>query len=288
MKCEKRPLYVDVTLCCGQLFRWDKLGDWWYGVARDKVFKIRQVEDNFEYANVEKKFVEHYFSLDQNLEEIMNSINKDPHIDKAIKEYWGLRLIRQDPWECLISYICATYKGIPAIKHMLNNIAQKFGQKVTYDGKEFYTFPEPQKLCGATEQDLTACGLGYRAKYALATTKKICQDNFDLENLKKIPYLEAKKKLMELPGVGPKVADCVLLFSLEKTEAFPVDVWVKRVILNRYMEKLPPELSKKISTNHESISNGDYERLNSFGRNYFGKYAGYAQEYLYHWERMQP
>lgn len=288
MKCEKRPLYVDVTLCCGQLFRWDKQGDWWYGVARDKVFKIRQVEDNFEYANVDKKFVEHYFSLDQNLEEIMQSINKDPHIDQAIKQYWGLRLIRQDPWECLISYICATYKGIPAIKHMLNNIAQKFGQKVTYDGHEFYTFPEPEKLCQATEQDFAACGLGYRAKYALATTKKICQDNFDLESLKKTPYIEAKKKLMELPGVGPKVADCVLLFSLEKTEAFPVDVWVKRVILNRYMEKLPLELSKKISTNHESISNGDYERLNAFGRNYFGKYAGYAQEYLYHWERMQP
>jgi N-glycosylase/DNA lyase len=282
---EAIPFYVDVTLCCGQVFRWDKVGDWWYGVARDKVFKIRQVEDGFEYANVDKKFVEHYFGLDDDLKKIMASINKDPHIDKALAEYWGLRLIRQDPWECLISYICATYKSIPAIKHMLNNIAQKFGEKVTLDGHDFYTFPDPGKLCGATEKDLMACGLGYRVKYVLSSTKKVC-DGFDLEGLKKLPYPEAKEQLMEFSGVGDKVADCVSLFALGKTEAFPVDIWVKRVILNRYSEKLPIELYQKLSE-HDSLSSGDYKRLNSFGRNYFGKYAGYAQEYLYHWERMQ-
>jgi N-glycosylase/DNA lyase len=283
---ERIPLYVDVTLCCGQVFRWDKLGGWWYGVARDKVFKIRQVKDKIEYANIDQRFVEHYFALDEDLERILDSINKDPHINKAIEQYWGLRIIRQDPWECLISYICATYKSIPAIRHMLNNMARKFGEKVNYDGREFYTFPEPERLCDASEIDLASCGLGYRAKYVLATTKRVCQEGFDLETLKKLPYLEAKKQLMEFPGVGAKVADCVSLFALGKTEAFPVDVWVKRVILNRYSEKLPAKLYQKLSS-HDSLSSSDYEQLNTLGRSYFGKYAGYAQEYLYHWERMQ-
>jgi N-glycosylase/DNA lyase len=279
------PFYLDVTLCCGQVFRWDKLGDWWYGVARDKVFRIRQEGEEIEYANVDAKFVEHYFSLDEDLQKIADSINRDLHIGKAIKEYWGLRLVRQDPWECLISYICATYKSIAAIKHMLNNMAQKFGEKTVLDGREFYTFPQCKKLAAATEQDLLGCGLGYRAKYVLSTSKKICQSNFDLESLRKLPYLEAKKILMEFRGVGAKVADCVLLFSLGKNEAFPVDVWVKRVILNHYGDKLAPELVEKLNM-HESLSSGDYERLNGFGRSYFGEYAGYAQEYLYHYERV--
>jgi N-glycosylase/DNA lyase len=279
------PFYLDVTLCCGQVFRWDKMGDWWYGVAGDKVFKVCQVGNKFEYANVDRKFVETYFGLDENLEKIADSVRKDRHVAKALKEYWGLRLIRQDPWECLISYICATYKSIAAIKHMLNNIAQKFGEKITFDGKDFYTFPTCQKLAKATEQELESCGLGYRAKYAQATSKRICEENFDLQRLKKKPYEEAKAALMDLPGVGAKVADCVLLFSLGKTEAFPVDVWVKRVVMNHYSEKLPSDLAKKLST-MDSLSSGDYKKLNEFGRAYFGQYAGYAQEYLYHYERM--
>jgi N-glycosylase/DNA lyase len=279
------PFWLDVTLCCGQVFRWDKRGEWWYGVAREKVLKVRQVGNKFEYSNVDAEFVEHYFSLDMDLQKIVNSVNKDSHIGKALKEYWGLRLIRQDPLECLFSYICATYKSIPAIKHMLNNMAKKFGEKIVLDNFEFYTFPESERLAKATEKDLLSCGLGYRAKYVHETARIINQGSVDLGALRKLPYAEAKKELMEFPGVGAKVADCVLLFSLDKTEAFPVDVWVKRVIINHYGDKLDPELAKKLS-NHSSLSNGDYERLNNFGRNYFGKYAGYAQEYLYHYERM--
>ncbi len=247
--------------------------------------KVRQIGNKFEYANTDAEFVEHFFSLDVNLQEIVDTINKDQHIGKALKEYWGLRLIRQDPWECLISYICATYKSIPAIKSMLNNMAKKFGALVILDGYEFYTFPERERLACASEKDLYSCGLGYRTKYILETSRRILQSNFNLEDLRKMPYKEAKKTLMDFPGVGAKVADCVLLFSLEKTEAFPVDIWVKRVILNHYADKLPRELSKKLSV-RDSLSSGDYERLNLFGRNYFGLYAGYAQEYLYHFERM--
>jgi N-glycosylase/DNA lyase len=279
------PFWLDVTLCCGQVFRWDKQDDWWYGVARDDVFKVRQIGGKFEYANVDAKFIEHYFNLNADLQGILNKVNKDSHIRKAIKEYWGLRLIRQDPWECLISYICATYKSIPAIKHMLNNIAKKFGRLTVLDGLDFYTFPESKKLATATEKDLLECGLGYRAKYVLKTSQIINQSNFNFEKLRKLPYEEAKRVLMDFPGVGAKVADCALLFSLDKTEAFPVDVWVKRVIINHYADKLQTELVEKLSL-HESLSSGDYKKLNSFGRSYFGEYAGYAQEYLYHFERM--
>jgi N-glycosylase/DNA lyase len=142
------------------------------------------------------------------------------------------------------------------------------------------------KLAFASENGLRECGLGYRAKYVQATAKKIYEEKFELESLKTMPYLEARKMLVEFPGVGLKVADCVLLFSLEKLEAFPVDVWVKRVILNHYANQFPEALVNKLSA-HDSLSNSEYEKLNAFGRSYFGEYAGYAQEYLYHYERTQ-
>ena len=261
------------------------MGDWWYGIARNKVLKIRQCKNELEYANADEEFVKRYFGLGENLQKISESVNKDAHISKAIRIFWGLRIIRQDPWECLITYICATYKNIPAIKHMLNNLSRKFGEKVTLDNCDFYTFPKAEKLANATLKNLEACGVGYRAKYLLETSKRIFENNFELERLEHLPYEQAKKELGNFSGVGPKVADCILLFSLGKSEAFPVDVWVKRVILNHYAEKLPNDFVQKL-LRIDSLSSSDYERLNIFGRTYFGEYAGYAQEYLYHYERM--
>jgi len=133
---------------------------------------------------------------------------------------------------------------------------------------------------------LATCGLGYRAKYVHETSKRIFENDFELEILKQLPYEQAKKQLCRLAGVGPKVADCVLLFSLGKTEAFPVDRWIERVILNHYVEKLPPELAQKLKQ-RAGFNNSEYAKLNVFGREYFGEYAGYAQEYLYHYERMK-
>ena len=284
MKLEAVPFNLDVTLCCGQVFRWDKKGDWWYGVVGGKVFKIRQVNAELEFANADEKFIENYFGLDDDLQKIRAKIGKDEHIRKAIRELWGLRVVRQDPWECLISYICATYKSITAIKNVLLKLSKKFGKKILLDGYDFYTFPTSQKLAKTAESDLMECGLGYRAKYVLETSKKIVDNDCNLEGLKKMPYQQAKKELVNFPGVGLKVADCILLFSLARGEAFPVDVWVKRVILKHYAARFPNSVIEKISSN-ESLSNAEYEKLNEFGRNYFGEYAGYAQEYLYHYER---
>jgi N-glycosylase/DNA lyase len=278
------PFNLNVTLCCGQVFRWEKKNDWWYGIVRDQVVKIRQVKAELEFANADEKFVENYFGLDDDLQEIRDRIGRDEHVRKALREFWGLRVVRQDPWECLISYICATYKNIPAIRHMLLSLSSRFGDKIMLDGMEFFTFPTPEKLADATEKRLAECGLGYRARYVLESSKRIFENNFELERLRQLPYEQAKKKLCAFSGVGPKVADCVLLFSLGKLEAFPVDRWIERVILNHYVEQLPSEITQKL-LQREGLNNSDYAKLNAFGREYFGEYAGYAQEYLYHYER---
>lgn len=275
---------LDFSLCCGQVFRWKKIANWWYSVVDENVFKVRQCNDELEFEGVTEEFVRHYFGLNDDLGKIGRCIARDDYIKTALLKFNGLRIVRQNPWECLISFICATYKSITAIESMLAKLSEKFGEKRSFDGYDFYTFPTVKELALAAEDKLRQCGLGYRAKYVQATAKKIYNDRIDLESLKNMPYLEAREKLVEFPGVGLKVADCVLLFSLEKMEAFPVDIWVERVILNHYANQLPQELVKKLA-NHTSLSNSEYEKLNAFGRNYFGKYAGYAQEYLYHYER---
>lgn len=277
---------LDFTLCCGQVFRWQKKGGWWYGVVGECAFKIRQCGFELEFENISEEFVRCYFGLNDDLEKINSCIGKDDYIKKALRKFEGLRVVRQEPWECLISFICATYKSIAAIELMLSKLCRKFGEKKAFDGLDFYTLPTVDKLAFASENGLRECGLGYRAKYVQATAEKIHDENINLESLKTLPYLEAKKMIVDFPGVGLKVADCVLLFSLEKLDAFPVDVWVKRVILNHYQNHFPEALVKKLLS-HESLSNSEYEKLSAFGRNYFGRYAGYAQEYLYHYERAQ-
>ncbi|MCL1976840.1 MAG: 8-oxoguanine DNA glycosylase [Candidatus Bathyarchaeota archaeon] len=277
---------LDFSLCCGQIFRCRKQADWWYGISEDKIFKIRQTHNCLEFEGVDTAFVKTFFGLNDNLTEITRHVNKDPYITAAINQFEGLRLVRQDPWECLISFICATYKNIAAIEQMLSKISQKFGEKRHFDGQNFWLFPSIEELAMANMPDLEECGLGYRAKYVQATAKRIHDEQINLESFKQLSYAEAKKRLFEFSGVGLKVADCVLLFSLEKMEAFPVDIWVKRILLNHYTDQLPQDLVKKLQS-HNSLSNGEYEKLNTFGRNYFGAYAGYAQEYLYHYERSQ-
>jgi len=280
------PFNLDFTLCCGQAFRWNKHGEWWFGVAGEKVFKIRQVGDEVEFENTDIDFVKNFFGLHDDLQKIFQQITKDKHIETAVMKFAGLRIIRQDPWECLISYICSTYKNIIAIRQMLFNLSRKFGDKVDSDCYNFYTFPTAERLARATIKELAQCGLGYRAKYVSETAKMVYESSFEFERLRKMPYEKAREELLIFPGVGLKVADCVLLFSLEKLEAFPVDVWIKRVILKYYSSHFPKEFVVKISSK-KSLNRSENEKLSLFGRKYFGEYAGYAQEYLYYYERTQ-
>ncbi len=277
---------LDFSLCCGQVFRWRKVGGWWYGVMGESVVKVRQCGCELEFENVSEEFVQGYFGLNDDLAKISQCIGKDDYVRKALGRFEGLRIVRQVPWECLISFICATYKNIAAIELMLRKLSLKFGEKKVFDGLEFYTFPSVEVLADASEKALMECGLGYRAKYVQKTAKKILNEKISLDHFRNMPYLEARKRLLEFSGVGLKVADCVLLFSFEKTEAFPVDVWVKRVILNHYANYLPEPFVKKLQS-HASLTNAEYLKISDFARTYFGTYAGYAQEYLYHYERTQ-
>lgn len=281
-----QPFDLDLTLCCGQAFRWERDGEWWYGIVADKPFKVRQRGAVLEFENASLEFVEKYFGLKDDLPLILRQISKDKHVEEAVKALKGLRILRQDPWECLISYICATYKNIPAIKGMLFNLSKKFGEKTTFDGRVFYTFPTPQCLAKASLQELASCSLGYRAKYVMETAKRVANGEFNIERLKAEPFEKAREALLALPGVGFKVADCVLLFSLEKLEAFPVDVWMKRIITRHYASYFEDKFIEGISFK-KSLTKAEYETLSLFGRNYFGRFAGYAQEYLFHFERLE-
>ncbi|HEY4675426.1 MAG TPA: DNA glycosylase [Candidatus Bathyarchaeia archaeon] len=280
------PFNLDATLCCGQAFRWEKHDGWWYGVVRETPFKIRQISNNLEFENADVEFVKNYFGLHDDLAKILSQITKDKHIRKAVEAFKGLRILRQDPWECLISYICATYKNIPAIRQMLERLSAKFGEKISFDDYDSYAFPTMEKLAKATVGDLAKCGLGYRAKYVHETARTLCGSGFDFEQLKNAEYEKTREELLGFSGVGLKVADCVLLFSLGKLEAFPVDVWMKRVILRHYANHFPSEFTEKASS-RRSLTSSEYKKLSLFGRSYFGEYAGYAQEYLYHYERTQ-
>jgi len=284
----KTPFSLDFTLQCGQAFRWKKIGKWWYGVVRQNVVKARQNGDFLKFQTYPEElnsdFIESYFRLSDDLPKIYSSILKDEHIQAAVERFKGLRLLRQEPWECLISYICATNKNIPAIKDMILNMSKRFGKRLLFDELEFYTFPKPRDLANASIEGLRACKLGFRAERVLEVSRKVSTGEANLEDLRKLNYEEAKNELIKLHGVGPKVADCVLLFSLEKLEALPIDVWMKRIFMENYSDHFNPSFVEKVLSK-KSITHGEYNRIGLFGRTYFGKFVGYAQEYLYHFKR---
>jgi N-glycosylase/DNA lyase len=169
---------------------------------------------------------------------------------------------------------------------MIHNISRCFGDKLTFDGHDFYTFPKPNKLAQTCPKELKNCGLGFRTERVLETAKLVNNGELVLDKLKHVEYREAKQKLLSLPGVGHKVADCVLLFSLEKLEAFPIDVWMKRAATTLYADHFDSSFIKRIA-NKGSLTPKEYKTVGSFGREYFGKYVGYAQEYLFHYLRTQ-
>jgi len=279
-----RPFNLDYTLQCGQVFRWEKHGSWWYGVVAGKAIKIRQIRDVLEYEGARTDFIGKYFRLDDSLPVILSRISKDVYVRGVVRKFHGLRLINQDPWECLISYICATYKNIPAIEDMVNKLSKQFGSVMTLDNNRFYAFPSSNSLSSATISELVQCKLGFRAKSVHEAAKQVENGAVSFVELGSMSYEAAKRELLKLPGVGSKVADCVLLFSLNKLEAFPVDVWVKRTILNNYHEHFDDAFIRKASAK-KSLTSGEYRRISSFAREYFGEYAGYAQQYLFHNER---
>lgn len=297
----KTPFNLAYTLECGQVFGWVKIGETWCGAISDNIIKIKQDGKGLKFSSNSTEnpdILKDYFRLDDDLPKIISEIAKDEHISKAIAAYHGLRLVRQQPWDCLLTYLCSINSNIPTISKMLFSLARRFGKKIDFESEQFHLYPSAQALSQASIEELKTCSLGFRATYIYRTAKRIASTGFDLNCLLGLDYYESKKKLLEkvldektLPGVGPKVADCVLLFSLEKLDAFPIDVWIARVVNKYYRHLFDTEFSRRI---HEKVATGnslgskDYYRIAEVMRNYFGRYAGYAQEYLYMAGRKFP
>jgi len=188
-----------------------------------------------------------------------------------------LRILKQDPFQCLISFIVSSNSNIQKIKTSLENISKKFGEKIEFENQEFFLFPKPEKLSNASINEIRNCGVGYRDKFIKEAANMIFSKEIDFQSLKKSNYFETKKSICSIPGVGNKVADCIMLFSLNKLEAFPLDRWMIRILEKYY--------SNEFHLETKTITEKQYEMLHKKIVNYFGPYAGYAQQFLFKMER---
>ena len=264
---------LENTINSGQVFLWTKQKEFWYGINGQDILKINNLGKITSYS---KKKYDFFRNIDD-MEEIIKSISKDKTTKMAVKKYLGLRLIRQDPFQCFISFIVSSNSNIQKIKSSLEKISIKFGKKIQFDNKEFYMFPEPKKIANASIQEIQNCGVGYRAKFIIDAAKMVESRQIDFDQLKKSNYQNAKETILTVPGIGNKVADCILLFSLDKLEAFPLDRWMIRILKKYYLGKF--ELETK------SITEKQYNTLHEKIVKHFGPYAGYAQQFLFKMER---
>ena len=269
----KFSIDIDNSINSGQVFLWEKQGSDWYGVDGQNILKINKNGVIKSIRNLKTDF----FRKNDNMQEIIKSISKDRTVKEAVKEYEGLRLFRQDPFQCLISFIISSNSNIQKIKNSLEKITKKFGKKVKIQNKEFFLFPEPEKLARATIDEIKSCGVGYRAPFIKEAAKMVILKKINFEYLKKCDYQEAKKNICLVPGIGNKVADCVMLFSLNKLESFPLDTWMIKILEKYY--------SKEFKIETKTITQKQYELLHEKIVNYFGPYCGYAQQYLFKMER---
>ncbi|MBN1194616.1 MAG: 8-oxoguanine DNA glycosylase [Methanomicrobiaceae archaeon] len=267
-----RPFDLDRTLACGQAFRWECRDGWWQGVAGKKWVRIRQDGDCLRYEGISESFLVHYFGLDLDLNAILASINRDPVIDRAIRQYRGLRILRQDPWECLLSFICAQNAHIPFITRMITALADTFGDPVDAPWGDAHALPDAGVLSALGDGALDSCRLGYRARYILPAARRAAEDPAWTEKIRALPDDTGRQVLMQFPGVGPKVADCIMLFGFSHYRSFPVDVWIRRVMARHYC---PGECRDG------ALGCREYETVRRIAQEHFGPYAGYAQEYLF-------
>ena len=264
---------------CGQCFRWNKISeDTYIGVVADRVIKVISKENEiiFNASSDEKleNFIEDYFDLKTNYNDIKKQLsNIDEYLKISTNFGSGIRILKQDLWECIISFIISANNNIPRIKKIIDRISEKYGNKIVFEDKEYYTFPTPEQLSKATIQDLRALGLGFRDKRIYKTTQMILNKEVDIDKLKEINdsnYI--KEELLKLDGVGEKVADCIMLFSLRRFDVFPIDVWVRRVMNDLYIHY----------EDEEKVSKKELQKL---AKEKFGEIPGLAQQYLFYWRR---
>ena len=264
-----------LTLASGQAFRWRRSADAWAGVIGSRWVRLRQEPDGIraETAAPEAdwQWLRHYLQLDVDVDRILASFPSDPPMRDSMAACRGLHLLRQEPWECLASFICSSTKQIVQIEQIVGLLCRRFGEALAVPPgvDPVWAFPTVERLAGASEEELRACKLGFRAPYLSGSARKLAAGEVDLPRLAEWPLERARAALLTLPGVGIKIADCVLLFAYGFQEAFPVDVWIIKALQQLYFPKRPPKLP----------------RLRRFSQTHFGPYGGYAQQYLFHYMR---
>jgi len=269
----KFTIDVDNSINSGQVFLWQKSEENWYGIDGQNILKINQRGKIKSISNIKTNF----FRKNDDVENIIKSISKDETIKKAVKEYKGLRIFNQDPFQCMISFIISSNSNIQKIKNSLEKISKKFGIKVIIQNKEFFLFPKPEKIAKASINEIKTCGVGYRAPFIKEAAKMVTLKKINFEYLKNSNYNETKRNLRLIPGVGNKVADCIMLFSLNKLDAFPLDTWMIKILEKYY--------SNEFQIETKTITEKQYEILHKKIVDYFGPYCGYAQQFLFKMER---
>lgn len=265
---------------CGQCFRWNKQEDGSYtGVFKNNVLNVKKNKDEIIFEGIcendIQQTVENYFDLNRNYEKIKEQLSKiDQNMKMSIEYGNGIRILNQDLWETIISFIISANNNIPRIKGIIERLSEKYGDEIKYKGNKYYTFPTQEQLKNVTVEEYRRLGLGFRDIRLYETTKMILNKQVDIGNMKNNPNtIEVREELLKLSGVGPKVADCILLFSdLKRFEVFPIDVWVRRVMNDLYIK-------------NEDETKVNKKQIEKIANEKFGDLAGLAQQYLFYWRR---
>ena len=271
------PFDLDATLGSGQAFRWRRDGDVYEGVIFDNVVEVRRVPEGVEFSclpdaeDALAPLLSDYLGLNVDLTKVYDAISVDERVGESIALYRGMRILRQDPWECLVSFVCSSASNIPRISRNVEDMCAAFGRPIPGPTAR-RSFPTPEELAEAGRERIFRLGLGYRAAYLAATARAVADGEVDLMALREDSYPHALDALTTLAGVGDKVANCVLLFSLDRLEAFPVDVWIIRVLREWYPD---------------GTASNSPPKMRAWAQDYFGPYAGYANQYLFHDRRLR-
>lgn len=257
-----KPFDLEQTFECGQCFRWNKNSDGSYtGVAHSKLINIKQTDKGVE-INDDSEIWQEYFDLNTDYNEIINNLSTDDIMRNAIKNGEGIRILKQDFFETVISFIISQNNNIPRIKNIVEAFCKKYGEKIEGD---YYSFPKAEKIANLEKEELAFLRAGYRDAYIIDAAQKISKGEINKDIIYNASIEDARAEISKIKGVGPKVADCILLFSATRGEVFPTDVWMKKVLTQLYgFENLTPKA------------------INEFAKEKFGKLAGYAQQYLFY------
>jgi N-glycosylase/DNA lyase len=259
-----------MTLNSGQVFHWEKSGHGFVGTIGERAVYVEQGRNSV-LTSGNEQLVGHYFALDHRLAEICASFPNDPAMNAAREFCRGLRIIRQPKWECLAAFICSSMKQVAHIRQISKKLKGRFGKPRHIGDLVVHAFPSPERIAASSKRELRKCALGYRAKNLLATARQVACGDVDLEQVATLPDVDLRARLCELPGVGAQVANCVMLFAYERLRAFPIDVWIERVLREKYFPR-----ARKLNA----------AQLRTFTEEYFGHHGGYAQQYLFHHARM--